>query len=130
MSDLEAFCCVDFTNLTGSRNSNSVDCVLLSASSPAQTIRSGLTSSTCHACVVEMEHSTCFLIGSDLVCVLLFLHAESEGTQAFLFLLYFLFLFFWLLETGFLCVSLAVLELSVDQAGLELRDPPVSVSEC
>ncbi|EDL97936.1 rCG23301, isoform CRA_d [Rattus norvegicus] len=94
MSDLEAFCCVDFTNLTGSRNSNSVDCVLLSASSPAQTIRSGLTSSTCHACVVEMEHSTCFLIGSDLVCVLLFLHAESEDTQAFLFLLYFLFLFF------------------------------------
>jgi hypothetical protein len=29
-------------------------------------------------------------------------------------------------ETGFLCVALAVLELTVDQADLELRDPPAS----
>ena len=34
----------------------------------------------------------------------------------------FLFLFF---ETGFLCIALAVLELTfVDQAGLKLRNPP------
>jgi hypothetical protein len=33
-------------------------------------------------------------------------------------------------ETGFLCVALVVLELTlyVDQAGLELRNPPVSAS--
>ena len=29
-------------------------------------------------------------------------------------------------RTGFLCVALAVLELTLDQAGLELRDPPAS----
>ena len=38
----------------------------------------------------------------------------------------FIFLFF---ETVFLCVALAVLELSVDQAGLELRNSPVSASQ-
>jgi hypothetical protein len=35
-------------------------------------------------------------------------------------------------ETGFFCVALAVLELtlySVDQAGLELRNPPASASQ-
>jgi hypothetical protein len=32
-------------------------------------------------------------------------------------------------ETGFLCVALAVLELSVDQAGLELRNSPASASQ-
>ena len=31
-------------------------------------------------------------------------------------------------QTGFLCVALAVLELTVDQAGLELRNPPASAS--
>jgi hypothetical protein len=31
-------------------------------------------------------------------------------------------------QTGFLCIARAVLELSVDQAGLELRDPPSSAS--
>jgi hypothetical protein len=46
----------------------------------------------------------------------------------FLFLfLFFCFLFFF--ETGFLCIALAVLELTfVDQAGLELRNPPASAS--
>jgi hypothetical protein len=34
----------------------------------------------------------------------------------------------WFSKTEFLCVALAVLELSADQAGLELRDPPVSAS--
>jgi hypothetical protein len=29
----------------------------------------------------------------------------------------------------FLCVALAVLELTVDQAGLELRNPPASASQ-
>jgi hypothetical protein len=43
------------------------------------------------------------------------------------------FLFFWGgggwgFETGFLCVALAVLELTLDQAGLELRNPPASAS--
>jgi hypothetical protein len=31
-------------------------------------------------------------------------------------------------ETGFLCIALAVLELFVDQAGLELRNPPAFAS--
>jgi hypothetical protein len=38
---------------------------------------------------------------------------------------HFVFLFF---KTRFLCVALAILELSVDQAGLELKDPPASAS--
>jgi hypothetical protein len=33
------------------------------------------------------------------------------------------------LETGFLCVALAVLELTLDQAGLELRSLPASASQ-
>jgi hypothetical protein len=39
-----------------------------------------------------------------------------------------IFFFFWFFETGFLCVALAVLEHSVDQAGLELRNLPASAS--
>jgi hypothetical protein len=35
---------------------------------------------------------------------------------------------FWFVKTRFLCVALVVLELSVDQAGLQLRDPPASTS--
>jgi hypothetical protein len=36
----------------------------------------------------------------------------------------------WFFETGFLCIALAVLELTfVDQAGLELRNPPASASQ-
>ena len=44
-----------------------------------------------------------------------------------LFVFVFVFVFF---ETGFLCVALAVLELTlyVDQAGLKLRNPPASAS--
>ena len=34
------------------------------------------------------------------------------------------FFFFWFFETGFLCIALAV-----DQAGLELRNPPASASQ-
>jgi hypothetical protein len=42
------------------------------------------------------------------------------------FCFWFCFCFF---ETGFLCIALAVLELTlVDQAGLELRNPPASAS--
>jgi hypothetical protein len=36
---------------------------------------------------------------------------------------------FVLFETWFLCVALAVLELTGDQDGLELRNPPASVSQ-
>jgi hypothetical protein len=32
-------------------------------------------------------------------------------------------------ETGFLCIALAVLELTVDQAGLKLRNPLASASQ-
>jgi hypothetical protein len=49
----------------------------------------------------------------------------------YLFFIYlFIFIFcFWFFETGFLCIALAVLELTfVDQAGLELRNPPASAS--
>ena len=35
----------------------------------------------------------------------------------------------WGFETAFLYVPLAVLELTVDQADLELRDPPPSASQ-
>jgi hypothetical protein len=54
----------------------------------------------------------------------------SQRGHFFFFFLFFVFvcLFF---ETGFLCVALAVLELAhfVDQAGLELRNPPASASQ-
>jgi hypothetical protein len=36
---------------------------------------------------------------------------------------------FVVFETGFLCVALAVLELTVDQADFELRKPPASASQ-
>jgi hypothetical protein len=32
-------------------------------------------------------------------------------------------------KTGFLCVALAILELTVDHTGLELRNPPASASQ-
>jgi hypothetical protein len=35
----------------------------------------------------------------------------------------------FLIETGFLCVALAVLKLPVDHTGLQLRDPPASASQ-
>jgi hypothetical protein len=41
--------------------------------------------------------------------------------------LFFLFFFFFFFETGFLCIALAVLELT--QAGLELRNLPASASQ-
>jgi hypothetical protein len=42
---------------------------------------------------------------------------------------FFFFFFFGFLETGFLCIALAVLELNfVDQSGLELRNLPASAS--
>ena len=40
----------------------------------------------------------------------------------------YLFVCLFVCETGFLCVVLAVLELTLDQAGLELTDPPASAS--
>jgi hypothetical protein len=43
-------------------------------------------------------------------------------------ILFFFFFFFWFFETGFLCVAQAALEFTVDQAGLELRNPPASAS--
>ena len=36
------------------------------------------------------------------------------------------FSFFWFFKAGFLCVALAILELTLDQA--EFRDPPTSAS--
>jgi hypothetical protein len=48
----------------------------------------------------------------------------------FFFFLFFFFLFFFdFSETEFLCVALAVLELSVEQAGLELKNLPASASQ-
>jgi hypothetical protein len=47
----------------------------------------------------------------------------------YLFIYLFIYIYFWFFETGFLGVALAVLELTfVDQAGLELRNPPASAS--
>jgi hypothetical protein len=45
------------------------------------------------------------------------------------FFLSFFFFFFGFFETGFLCVALAVPELSEDQAGLKLRNLPASASQ-
>ena len=57
----------------------------------------------------------------------MFLSLHSPGSLS---LSLSLFLFFWFFETGFLCIALAVLELTfVDQAGLELRNPPASASQ-
>ena len=53
---------------------------------------------------------------------------DLEGEQECVFLLFFLFFSSFYFETGFLYVVLAVLELSVDQAGLELRNLPASAS--
>ena len=39
------------------------------------------------------------------------------------------FIYILFFETGFLCVGLFVLELSVDQAGLELRNLPASAPQ-
>jgi hypothetical protein len=36
---------------------------------------------------------------------------------------------FFVFETGFLCTALAVLELTLDQAVLKLRNPPASASQ-
>jgi hypothetical protein len=64
-------------------------------------------------------------------------HIHTRFCYYFLFfgVFLFVFLFVWLVgfgfvffETGFLCIALAVLELFVDQAGLELRNPPASSS--
>ncbi|MBU5841724.1 hypothetical protein, partial [Vibrio cholerae] len=39
------------------------------------------------------------------------------------------FLLFFFFEPGVLCAALAILELSVDQAGLDLRNSPASASQ-
>jgi hypothetical protein len=41
----------------------------------------------------------------------------------------FCFVLFCFFKTGFLCIALAILELTVDQAGLELRNLPASASQ-
>jgi hypothetical protein len=46
-----------------------------------------------------------------------------------LFVCLFLFLFFWFFETGFFCSPGCPGTHSVDQAGLELRNPPASASQ-
>ena len=52
---------------------------------------------------------------------------SSNRFVGFFFIFGFGFGFF---ETGFLCVALAILELTpLDQAGLELRNPPASASQ-
>jgi hypothetical protein len=56
--------------------------------------------------------------------------SSSDGERALDFFVFCFLFFFWFFETGFLCVALAVLALThfVDQAGLELRNPPASAS--
>jgi hypothetical protein len=46
-----------------------------------------------------------------------------------LFLVFFFFFFFWFFETGFLCSPVCPGTHFVDQAGLELRNPPASASQ-
>jgi hypothetical protein len=53
-----------------------------------------------------------------------------RGTGPFVFVCVGFFCFgFWFSETRFLCVALAVLELTLDQAGLKLRNSPASASQ-
>ena len=54
-------------------------------------------------------------------------HRKPDFLFVCLFWGFFFCLFCFVFETGFLCIALAVLEL-VDQAGLELRNPPASDS--
>ena len=76
-----------------------------------------------------------FLLGGSLTGLGLWFLGLSwvnhlrPGLHCFLSSLFSFFLFFFFFgffETGFLCVALAVLELFVDQAGLELRNLPAS----
>jgi hypothetical protein len=67
------------------------------------------------------------LLGFDIV--ILYISKRSFFiTEGFLFVCW-LVGFVLLFETGFLCIALAVLELTLDQAGLELRNPPASASQ-
>jgi hypothetical protein len=50
-----------------------------------------------------------------------YLILDTWQTYKALFFIFYLFIYFF--ETGFHCVALAVLELTLDQAGLELRNP-------
>jgi hypothetical protein len=54
-----------------------------------------------------------------------FLNGSQRVTDYFLYSVCF---FVCYSKTGLLCVALAVLKLSVDQAGLQLRDLPASAS--
>ena len=56
------------------------------------------------------------------------LRTQKQLFLYFIFIFFYLFFFVVVIETGFFCIALAVLELTVDQAGLELRDPPASAS--
>ena len=57
----------------------------------------------------------------------------SKARMFFFVFLFFVFIClffgFWFFETGFLCVALTVLELTLDQAGLKLRNSPASASQ-
>jgi hypothetical protein len=71
-----------------------------------------------------------------MVCILVISPSTHSpiGILVFFFFVVLDFLDFFLggegVETGFLCIVLAVLELTfVDQAGLELRNPPASASQ-
>jgi hypothetical protein len=46
-----------------------------------------------------------------------------------IFFIYLLFLYFWFFKTGFLCIPDCPGTHFVDQAGLELRNPPASASQ-
>ena len=67
------------------------------------------------------RHLFGFVVVVVVVCFVLFF--------GYSFLFCFVWFWFWFFEIGFLCVALAVLELSVDQAGLELRNLPTSASQ-
>jgi hypothetical protein len=56
------------------------------------------------------------------------LHSEPQLLCFFISFCFCFCFWFWFFKTGFLCIALAVLELFVDQAGLELRNLPASAS--
>ena len=53
----------------------------------------------------------------------------SLQPRLFFVFVFVLFVYLFVFKTGFLCVALAVLEPSVDQAGLKLRNPPDSATQ-
>ena len=80
---------------------------------------------------IQSSSSICVSdVSSFLVAIVRLIPVSCRSCNSYYSFFTFFFLLFWFFEIGFLCITtLVVLELAlVDQAGLELRDPPTSAS--